>query len=43
MKSFAIGKTVTIKCRMMFDSQNYVLFLTAEEIELIGEVKVVVI
>jgi hypothetical protein len=42
MKNFVVGNMIIIKCCMMFNSQNHLLFLTAENMKLINKVRIIV-
>jgi hypothetical protein len=42
MKPFTVGKTIMVKCRMVFNSENHLLSLTAEKMQAIGEAKVII-
>jgi hypothetical protein len=42
MKPFTVGKTIMVKCCMVFDSKNNLLSLTAEKMQPIGEVKAII-
>jgi hypothetical protein len=42
MKPFTVGKMIMVKCRMVFNSKNHLLSLTAEKMQPIGEAKVII-
>jgi hypothetical protein len=42
MRDFTIGNMIMVKCHMVFNSKNQLLSLTAEKMQAIGEVKVII-